>query len=84
MSSMSDQQDGYNDVQEKPKFMNNLWSNVIQLRVSTYASIHLSSIQEGFDQMKGDPIAPKKTTKKTWELLFDPELLVEVHGVLKV
>lgn len=33
--------------------------------------------------MRGDPLAPKKATKKPWELLYDPDLLVELHGELK-
>ena len=46
-------------------------------------SIHLSSIQEDFDQMKADPLAPRRAAQKPWELLYDPELLVEVHGALR-
>ena len=46
-------------------------------------SIHLSSIQEDFDQMKADPLAPRRAAQKPWELLYDPDLLVEVHGALR-
>ena len=46
-------------------------------------SIHLSSIQEDYDQMKADPLAPRRAAQKPWELLYDPELLVEVHGALR-
>ena len=53
---------------------------MIQIGVSAVGSIHLSSIQEDFDQMKADPLAPGRATQKPWELLYDPELLVEVHG----
>ena len=56
---------------------------MIQIGVSSVGSIHLSSIQEDFDQMKADPLNPRKATQKAWELLYDPELLVEVHGVLR-
>ena len=56
---------------------------MIQIGVSSVGSIHLSSIQEDFDQMKADPLNPRKATQKAWELVYDPDLLVEVHGVLR-
>jgi hypothetical protein len=32
--------------------------------------------------MEADPLPARKAQKKPWELLYDPELLLEEHGEL--
>ena len=36
------------------------------------------------EEMQADPLPPRKTQKKPWELLYDPDLLLEEHKELLV
>ena len=50
--------------------------------MSTASTVNLVPLQFDFDEMEVDPLAPRKAQKKPWELLYDPELLLEENGEL--
>lgn len=55
---------------------------MIKIGVATLLDIRLPLLQADFEEMQADPLPPKKSKKKAWALLFDPDLLVEDHGEL--
>ena len=57
---------------------------MIQIGLSTASTVSLVPLQFDFDEMEVDPLAPRKAQKKPWELLYDPELLLEEHGELRM
>ena len=53
--SMNEQEDGH-----ELKFTNLKWSKVIKIGVTAANQISLSSIQEDWDEVKADPLPPRK------------------------
>ena len=57
---------------------------MLELGVATPSSTSLCLIREELDMLEMDPLPPRKAQKKPWELLYDPELLLEEHGPLLI
>ena len=64
------------------KFTNMRWTKIIKIGVSTASTVILCLLQDDYDYMEADPLPARKAQKKPWELLYDPELLLEEHGEL--
>ena len=68
-------EDELKEIEFLEKYRNALWTRVIKINETETGQISFYNIKEELEEFSANPLPSKKTKKKKWQLIFDPERL---------